>query len=95
MNILNIPKLAKGGIIQDNMLFSVSERKKPIVDIINKKYFNIYNKTKNRRIKKKQIKKCPILQLKLELEEYVCLGNCYNKDIKICINDRQIKKVLK
>ncbi len=59
---------------------------------LNDKPLKIYFRTKNRRIKKKQIKKCPILLIKLELEKCIGLGNCYNKDLKICINDRQINK---
>lgn len=89
---MKIPKLVKGGIIQDNMLFIPNENAKPVVDILGKKHFNIYNKTKNRRIKKKQIKKCPILLIKLELERCIGLGNCYNKNIEIYINDKQINK---
>lgn len=89
---MKIPKLAKGGIVQDNMLFIPNGSTKPVVDILGKKYINIYNRTKNRRIKKKQIKKCPMLKLKLEIEKCIGLGNCYNKDIKICINGRQINK---
>lgn len=89
---MKIPKLVKGGVIQDNMLFFPGERKKVAVDIIGKKYFDIYNRTKNRRIKKKQIKKCPMLLIKSELEKCIGLDNCYNKDIKICINGRQISK---
>ena len=90
---MKIPKLAKGGIIQENMLFSAGERKKQVVDILGKKYFDIYNKTKNRRIKKKQIKKCPMLELKLRTEKCVGLSNYHhNKNLEIYINGKQLYK---
>lgn len=90
---MKIPKLAKGGIIQDNPLFVPNERKKPAVVILDKKYFDIYNRTKNRRIKKKQIKKCPMLELKLRIEKCVDLSNYHhNKNLEIYINGKQLYK---
>lgn len=86
---MKIPKLAADGIIQDQILFGLNERGKPLVDIFGKKYFEIYKRTKNRRIKKKQIKRCPMLKVKLEIEK--CLGLSYqNKTPKIYVGGKEI-----
>lgn len=87
---MKIPKLAKGGIVQDDMLFIPNERTQPVVDILGKKYINIYNKTKNRRIKKKQIKKCPMLKMRLDIEKY--LKYIDFNDVKIYINGKEVNK---
>lgn len=91
---MKLPKLAKGGIIiQDNLIFVPNKRMKPAVDILGKKYFDIYNRTKNRRIKKKQIKKCPMLELRLRIEKCVGLSNYHlNKNLEIYINGEQLYK---
>lgn len=73
---MKIPRLAKGGSIQDNMSFIPNIHTEPIIDILGKKYINIYERTKNRRIKKKQIKKCPMLKLKLGLTKYIDSSYC-------------------
>ena len=74
---MNIPKLAKCGIPQNQTLFiAIEQKKKPVVDMLGKKYINIYERTKNRRIKKKQIKKCPMLKLKLGLTKYIDSSYC-------------------
>lgn len=84
---MKIPKLVASRIIQDQTLFGLNEKEKPLVDIFGKKYFEIYKRTKNRRIKKKQIKKCPMLKLKLEIKKYDNLNrHCYNGKIEIWVN---------
>lgn len=55
-------KLAKGGIVDTDTLFVAGEHiNKPC--IIADKYYKIYKRTKNRRIKKKQEKKSFMLQI--------------------------------
>jgi len=57
-----IPKLAKGGIINNDLpLMYAGEKEKCLFD---DKYYRIYKHTKNRRIKKKQEKKSWILKRK-------------------------------
>lgn len=94
---MNIPKLAKGGIPQNQTLFIANERIKPVVDISGKKYFNIYNRTKNRRIKKKQLNKCPMLNMRIELERYIkeniILTKNFSKDINVYINNKNIMTI--
>ena len=53
---MNIPKLAKGGIVNNNLALIGEEKGKSIVPLKDK-YYEIYKRTKNRRIKKKQLKK--------------------------------------
>lgn len=52
-----IPKLAKGGIIKNNCSCICDEFNPEFVSPLNDKYYKIYKRTKNRRIKKKNIKK--------------------------------------
>lgn len=56
-------KLVPGGVIDNDNLFMIGEKGKPLIDIYGRKYLNIYNRTKTRRIKKKQLKRCPQIEM--------------------------------
>lgn len=58
---MKIPKLAKGGIINNDSAFIGEGKGKPVVPLKDK-YYEIYKRTKNKRIKKKQLKKSWKLQ---------------------------------
>lgn len=84
MIINRIPRMAKGGIVNDNSLFfNVGKfpiRTKELVEPLDKKYVRIYYRTKNRRIKKKQLKKSLFLQIVTKCG----LGNIHKVEVKIC-----------
>lgn len=90
---MNIPKLAKGGIVSRNpFILGIKDTECVIpLQIDSPKYLKIYHKTKNRRIKKKALKKCPMLSLSKKIEK--CIGISENmKTFKINIGDREIYK---
>lgn len=55
------------------------------------KRLNIYRKTKNRRIKRKQEKLCPLIQLSNQIIKYVGIPNNF-KNFKVYINGKEINK---
>lgn len=83
---MKIPKLANGGIIADFYPFQVDFGEKkiknaiPFYDI----HYKIYHRTKNRRIKNKQLKKSPFLYLEKKLKDVI------KKPLKIEINGKTI-----
>ncbi len=90
---MNISKLAKGGIINtlkenNNFLDYDREYVVPLNFDLMKKCKYIYLKTKNRRIKKKQVKRCSLLKLQLELSKHIKVTK--RKGIKINVNGRCI-----
>lgn len=66
---MNIPKLAKGGIIENNL--PLYGEKFEFVFPLNDKYYAIYKRTKNKRIKKKNLKKF----FRAQIEEAI---KCFN-----------------
>lgn len=90
------PTLATDGIITnklpaigesvDNHLYSDRELVIPLKD----KYCKIYKRTKNRRIKNKQIKKSPVLRFRKEINNL--MSKTITNEITICIGDKVIKK---
>lgn len=54
---MQIPKLAKGGIVDDGLPILGEEYEKDYVFPLHDKYYTIYKRTKNRRIKKKNMRK--------------------------------------
>lgn len=54
-------------------------------------YLKIYHRTKNRRIKKKALRKCPMLHLQKQIEKYIGLGSNM-KTFEINIGGRKIEK---
>lgn len=68
---MKIPKLSKGGIIAEYYPFSVDFGEKKVKNIIPfyDIHYKIYHRTKNRRIKKKQLKRSRLLQLEHSLKE--------------------------
>ena len=83
--MLQIPKLARGGIIDNKVPFIGEKRGKGLFD---NKCIKIYKHTKNRRIKKKQIKKCPMLKTNLLIAEYILPIN----KLKIFVGNKEMKK---
>lgn len=86
---MNIPKLAKGGIVDipsPIIGFSTTIRHKELIEPLDKKYIRIYSRTKKRRIKKKQAKKSLVLQV----YQYCALNKTPKEDIKICIGGKEI-----
>lgn len=84
---MQIPKLAKGGIIDGfSPIIGFPIKNKELVEPLDKKYINIYNRTKKRRIKKKQVKK----SLFLQMYQFCGLSNIAKEDIKICIGGNEI-----
>jgi hypothetical protein len=65
---MNIPKLAKGGMI-NNQLPIIGERKGK--NLFRDKYYEIYKRTKNRRIKKKQLKKSWTLKMQNAMKPFI------------------------
>lgn len=61
-----------------------------VIPLSNPKNIKIYYRTKNRRIKKKQIKKAPIIAVSEAIKKYI--GNIKKEDIKINIDGKEIKK---
>lgn len=91
---MQIPKLAKGGIVSNNLLFDnnwflAREKGK---DLFFDKYYEIYKRTKNRRIKKKQEKKSWKLKFQKGILACKIIDSINVNDIKVCINGRQINK---
>ena len=78
---MNIPKLAEGGIIK-NVLPQHAETRE-LVFPINDKYYKIYKRTKNSRIKKKNLKK----SFRAQIEENI---KCFKK--KCGLSSLVIKK---
>lgn len=89
---MNIPKLAKGGIICENPFILGDYDREYVIPLIDPpQYLKIYRRTKNRRIKKKTLKKCPMLYLQKRIEKSIGLGpNMKNFEIKI--DDKKIEK---
>ena len=54
-------------------------------------YLKIYHRTKNRRIKKKALKKCPMLHLQKQIEKSIGIS-ANMKDFEINIGGRKIEK---
>ena len=89
---MNIPKLAKGGIIYESpFILGDYDREYAIPLIDPLQYLKIYRRTKNRRIKKKALKKCPMLYLQKQIEKSVGLGSNM-KSFEINIGGREIYK---
>ena len=85
---MNIPKLAKGGMINNQLPFIAKEKKK---NLFRDKYYEIYKRTKNRRIKKKQLKKSWTLKMQKAMEPFI---NEMNKveEITLHIGNKVIVK---
>ncbi len=84
---MNIPRLANGGIIDTfSPIVEFPMRNKELIEPLNKKYIAIYNRTRKRRIKKKQVKK----SLFLQMYQFCGLSNIAKKDIKICVGGKEI-----
>lgn len=81
-----IPKLANGGIIKKDSLFVAKEKGK---DLFYDKYYVIYKRTKNRRIKKKQLKKSWILKAQKQFEQVMPKIDFNN--LQIFIGGKEIK----
>ena len=91
---MQIPKLAKGGIVSDNLLFDNNwflAREKGS-SLWYDKYYEIYRRTKNRRIKKKQEKKSWKLKFQKGILACKIIDSIDVDNIKVCINGRQINK---
>ncbi len=91
---MQIPKLAKGGIVSDNLLFDnnwflAREKGK---DLFFDKYYEIYRRTKNRRIKKKQEKKSWKLKFQKGILMCKLIDSIDVDNIKVCINGKVINK---
>lgn len=56
------------------------------------KYYNIYKRTKNRRIKKKQLKKSWVLKLQKGLSICEIIDSIDFDNIKLYINGKEVKK---
>ena len=65
---MNIPKLAKGGMINNHLLIIEESKGK---NLFRDKYYEIYKRTKNRRIKKKQLKKSWILKMQNVMKPFI------------------------
>lgn len=61
-----------------------------VIPLSNLKNLKIHYRTKNRRIKKKQIKKAYIIAVSEAMKKYT--GNIKKEDIKIIIDGKEIKK---
>lgn len=85
---MNIPKLAKGGIVNNQLPFIAKEKGK---NLFEDKYYEIYKRTKNRRIKKKQLKKSWTLKMQNAMKPFI---NETNKvqEITLRIGDKVIVK---
>lgn len=83
MIINRIPRMAIGGIVNDNSLFFNDRefpiRTKELIEPLDKKYIRIYYRTKKRRIKKKQLKKSLFLQMVTKCG----LSNIHKVEVKI------------
>lgn len=89
---MKIPKFAKGGIICKNPIILGDYDREYVIPLIDpQQYLKIYHRTKNRRIKKKVLKKCPMLYLQKQITKSIGLGsNMENFEIKI--NGKKIEK---
>ena len=85
--MLQIPKLAKGGIITNCLPLICAGEKGEKIYPLKDKYYQIYKHTKSKRIKKKQEKKSWTLKMKRLLDN--ALGN---SQVRIFVNDREITK---
>lgn len=65
---MKIPKLANGGVINNKLPLIGKDKGK---SLFKDKYYEIYKRTKNRRIKKKQLKKSWILKSHMIIEECI------------------------
>lgn len=74
-----IPKLANGGIIKNEITNNYEEFSPEIAFPLNDKYYRIYKRTKNQRIKKKNMKK----SFRAMIEEQV---KSFNKKIGLSIS---------
>lgn len=83
--MLHIPKLAKGGIIDNNLPLMCADEKGK--SLFYDKYYRIYKCTKNRRIKKKQEKKSWTLKLQKLLP-----SELENGQVHIFINNKEITR---
>ena len=88
---MKIPKLANGGIVKDNSLFVSKEKGK---DLFYDKYYAIYKRTKNRRIKKKQLKKSWILKFQNSIKQNnIELTRLLPEKINVILGGEIIKKI--
>lgn len=83
---MKIPKLANGGIVQTNSLFVGKKKGK---DLFYDKYYVIYKRTKNRRIKKKQLKRSWTLKLQKQFEPITSKIDFNN--LHFFINGKEVK----
>jgi len=89
---LKIPKFTKGGIICKSPIILGDYDREYVIPLIDpQQYLKIYHRTKNRRIKKKALKKCPILSLQKRIEKSIGLGSNM-KNFEIKINGKKIEK---
>lgn len=89
--MMQIPKIAKGGIPDFDNWFMAGERKCK-KDLFFDKYYEIYKRTKKKRIKKKQEKKSWKLKLQKCILACKIIDSIDVNNIKVCINGRVIEK---
>ena len=85
---MNIPKLAKGGIVNNQLPFIAKEKGK---NLFKDKYYEIYKRTKNQRIKKKQLKKSWTLKMQNAMKPFIDEMNKV-EEITLHIGDKVIVK---
>lgn len=89
---MKIPKFEKGGIIYENPIILGDYDREYVIPLIDpQQYLKIYHRTKNRRIKKKALKKCPMLYLQERIKKNIGLGSNM-KNFEIKINGEKIEK---
>lgn len=67
---------------------------KEVVVPIHQKYYKIYKKTKSKRIKNKQLKRFPNLQIRIEIEKIFSKNISSSKDsIKVFVNGKKMEKI--
>lgn len=89
---MKIPKFEKGGIISENSIILGDYDREYVIPLIDpQQYLKIYHRTKNRRIKKKVLKKCPMLYLQERIKKSIGLGSNM-KNFEIKINGEKIEK---
>lgn len=91
---MQIHKLAKGGIVSDNLLFDNNwflAREKGS-SLWHDKYYQIYRRTKNRRIKKKQEKKSWKLKFQKGILACKIIDSIDFDNIKIYIGGKELKQ---
>lgn len=90
------PILATGGIITNKLATigeSVGNYLHQDIDFViplKDKYYKIYKRTKNRRIKNKQIKKSPILRFIKEIDNL--MSRKIMNEITVCVRNKVIHK---